>query len=81
MTESVTLSGRYWYAGVEAGYQCFCDNSKPFPNLTLAEFRCNTKCYGNSTQICGGTWTLSVYEISGGQFCRDTLHYAIMMLV
>jgi len=43
---------------VQNGSECFCGNS--YDRLGTAN-NCNRPCSGNSTQICGGPWALSVY--------------------
>lgn len=40
--------------------QCYCGNSYGSYGKSI----CNTKCRGNSTQICGGDWANSVYDVS-----------------
>lgn len=54
----------YPFAGVEYYYECFCghtydlhNNGNPRP-----ESECSTACRGDPTQICGGSWRLSVYS-------------------
>ena len=49
------------YAGLEFGNQCFCGSDLP-SNATAAA--CDTPCAGNDRETCGGTWTLSIYEIT-----------------
>lgn len=50
------------YVGLQYHRQCFCGNSynrfRPLP-LTA----CGAACSGNQTEMCGGNWKLSVYEI------------------
>ncbi|KAK3105633.1 hypothetical protein FSP39_002335 [Pinctada imbricata] len=50
--------------------QCFCGNSTFTQFLkygTAAEKECNTPCSGNSDEMCGGDWKLSVYQTTGRQ--------------
>ncbi|KAI8616365.1 WSC domain-containing protein [Chytriomyces sp. MP71] len=51
------MNAKYTYAGLENGNECYCSNSLP---STFAS-NCNAQCFGNSQQICGGSWALSVY--------------------
>lgn len=50
----------YYYFGVENGDSCYCgnDDSKFIPVPTN---ECDKPCAGNTTEICGGSWRLSVY--------------------
>lgn len=51
-------------AGTEWGKQCFCGNelvgSSKVPDDT-----CHMPCEGDSSQICGGDWALTLYEKNG----------------
>lgn len=40
---------------------CFCGNKYNKYGSSEEKF-CNTPCLGNKKQICGGSWTLSVYK-------------------
>ena len=51
----------YLYAGVQYTSECFCGNSYGKYG-SLPESSCNMPCSGNKTQICGGTWSNSVYK-------------------
>ncbi|CAG8557172.1 8112_t:CDS:2, partial [Acaulospora morrowiae] len=52
----------YKYAGLEEATQCFCGNS--YDSFTaLGSEDCGSSCGGNSSQICGGPLTLSIYEV------------------
>jgi hypothetical protein len=55
----------YKYAGLEAGYQCFCGDTLN-PDLTPLE-GCKYPCEGDATQTCGGYWQMQVlnYTCSG----------------
>ncbi|KAF4621963.1 hypothetical protein G7Y89_g14382 [Cudoniella acicularis] len=52
----------YSMAGTEFGGQCFCANSLRV-TTKLDDSKCNMPCEGDSTQICGGGATLSVYSM------------------
>lgn len=60
-------SQSFAYSGVEYSSQCFCGNvlvdGNPKAN---ADSECNYACSGNSTEICGGYWRISIYQLSGG---------------
>ncbi|CAC5425477.1 unnamed protein product [Mytilus coruscus] len=51
--------------GLQASYACFCGNSFGDPGVyqTKNDSECNRPCTGNSSQICGGSWRNSVYEL------------------
>ncbi len=55
--------GNYKYAGLEARVQCFCGNSYDPVGRLLGSETCSASCPGNNSQICGGIWALSLYEI------------------
>jgi hypothetical protein len=56
------LCSGFNYAGLEAGNQCFCSNISSGGSDILAAY-CSTSCQGDSSQICGGSWALSVYKV------------------
>ena len=53
----------YRYYALEDGLQCYCGN-----NLTLATMYgsngavCNALCAGDSTELCGGYWSFSLFD-------------------
>lgn len=53
---------------METGTECWCGNAATYnyKNSRLvragAGFQCNWACAGNSLQMCGGPWALSVYS-------------------
>ena len=57
------LFGRFRYAGVEAGSQCFCGNELPAkqadPKAKL------TACKGDAKQNCGGSNVIGVVRVLG----------------
>jgi len=57
--------GNYKYAGLEARTQCFCGNSYDSGGVgrLLGSEACSASCPGNNSQICGGVWALSLYEV------------------
>ncbi|WAR04480.1 MEG11-like protein [Mya arenaria] len=44
--------------------ECFCgsDPQRLYGSRKAAEERCNYRCTGNSSQVCGGHWYISVYK-------------------
>ncbi|CAG8663232.1 13255_t:CDS:1, partial [Ambispora gerdemannii] len=53
------------YAGLEDGYQCFCGNDYTVNGQASGapDEQCSTSCVGNSSQICGGPFALSIYKV------------------
>ncbi|CAJ0830160.1 10003_t:CDS:2 [Entrophospora sp. SA101] len=52
---------KFKLAGLEAGNQCFCSDS--YIGLGgIRDEHCSSSCVGNSSQICGGSWALSIYN-------------------
>ncbi|PWN29842.1 WSC-domain-containing protein, partial [Jaminaea rosea] len=47
------------YSGVEYGQECMCSNQAP---TVTAGATCNMPCLGNSTETCGGSWSLTVFD-------------------
>ncbi|KAE9396148.1 WSC-domain-containing protein [Gymnopus androsaceus JB14] len=57
----------YTYAGVEYSTECYCGNSltgNGASGTVVDGSNCVSTCGGDSTQMCGGTWYLSVYTTS-----------------
>jgi WSC domain len=48
----------YRYAGAENGVQCWCGNSYGSQGTSGA---CDASCAGDKSEICGGTYSNSVY--------------------
>ena len=57
--------GKYKFAGVQYGIQCFCGNPAPLlARHKRADTECDMKCPGDSNYMCGGRWKMNVYELS-----------------
>ncbi|KAM4628456.1 kremen protein 2 [Discoglossus pictus] len=53
----------YQYAGLEAGYACFCGDASDKATLqSVSDSQCDQACFGKPTELCGGDGTLSVYS-------------------
>ncbi|PPR02298.1 hypothetical protein CVT24_011636 [Panaeolus cyanescens] len=62
-----TLCAAYQFAGTEYGNECHCGNTIQNNGATgniIAASNCPMNCAGDSTQKCGGDWTLGVYSKS-----------------
>lgn len=48
----------------QAWSQCFCTNVTSSDNFVPRPLTyCDMPCNGNSSEVCGGSWSLSVYKI------------------
>jgi hypothetical protein len=54
----------YKFAGFQYYSYCLCGNK--FGTYGTAT-TCNTPCHADSTSICGGAWTNTVYELPKSQ--------------
>ncbi|XP_038066020.1 proto-oncogene tyrosine-protein kinase receptor Ret-like isoform X2 [Patiria miniata] len=61
----------YKYAGMEYGHECWCGNEDYDKHGQAPDSDCQDLCTGNSDQICGGDWLLSVYRVSQGVCSND----------
>ncbi|XP_075439009.1 LOW QUALITY PROTEIN: kremen protein 2 [Ascaphus truei] len=60
----------YQYAGVEAGYACFCGGPLDVAALeSVSAAQCDQVCFGNPRELCGGDGRVSVYSAWVGA-CR-----------
>ncbi|CAG2228673.1 unnamed protein product [Mytilus edulis] len=61
-----TLDGAT-FSGSEVQYACFCSNvtntDKFVPRDPATGKDCDMECFGNPNEMCGGSWSLSVYRI------------------
>ncbi|XP_063807384.1 kremen protein 2-like, partial [Pseudophryne corroboree] len=63
----------YQYAGVEAGYACFCGTPSDVAKLqTVSSSQCDQVCFGRTSELCGGDGRLSVYSAWVGE-CHSNL--------
>eukprot|EP01064_Diplonema_japonicum_P039206 TRINITY_DN977_c0_g5_i1.p1 TRINITY_DN977_c0_g5~~TRINITY_DN977_c0_g5_i1.p1 ORF type:complete len:2288 (+),score=451.00 TRINITY_DN977_c0_g5_i1:87-6950(+) len=60
--QGVCRHNGYNYAGLEFSTECYCGNSVATARHTL-QAECDMNCAGNSSQECGGTGRLQVYEV------------------
>ncbi|KAG8846898.1 hypothetical protein FRB96_001743 [Tulasnella sp. 330] len=51
----------YTYAGTEYQTECYCGNSM---TASVTSTACTLTCGGDSSQICGGSWAISIYRSS-----------------
>ncbi|KAK6594410.1 WSC domain-containing protein [Botrytis cinerea] len=60
-------SNGYAYAGIEYTRECYCAQYLSALAPKVDDAKCDLPCKGNASQICGGSWTLSVYLQDGSQ--------------
>ncbi len=53
----------YGLAGIEYGQECFCGNGLQ-NYAAVGQTGCNMACKGNTSEICGGSSRLSVYNLT-----------------
>lgn len=56
------LQSGYLFAGVQYSTECFCGNIEPDIKHKLPDSSCNMKCPADQKAICGGYFTMNVYE-------------------
>ena len=56
-------SNNYGLAGIEYGGECYCANALQSYSA-VGQSGCNMACTGNSSEICGGSSRLSVYNLT-----------------
>ncbi|XP_066871523.1 kremen protein 1 isoform X2 [Kogia breviceps] len=60
---SFCRSQRFKFAGMESGYACFCGNSPDYWKYgEAASTECNSVCFGDHTQPCGGDGRIIVFD-------------------
>ncbi|TFY66199.1 hypothetical protein EVG20_g4890 [Dentipellis fragilis] len=69
---SACFEAGFTYAGLEYGGRCFCDNELARFAVPTQSRKCNIPCAGNSTQLCGGVASLTMYKYTGGFEPEDT---------
>ncbi|KAJ7087736.1 WSC domain-containing protein, partial [Mycena epipterygia] len=53
----------YVYGGTQYGQECWCGNSLANNlGVTTASSECNMPCAGNSSQICGASYRLTLFQ-------------------
>ena len=55
------------FFGVEAGTQCWCGHTVNSGTTELDPSACTLPCSGNSTEICGGSEIINIYELVTSQ--------------
>ena len=58
----------FHFAGVEAGFECWCGYVSPPKNKIAPASECNKPCRGDSDIKCGGDWRMNVFTTRGNPF-------------
>ncbi|CAG2255309.1 unnamed protein product [Mytilus edulis] len=67
----------YMYSGTQNTEECWCGDD-PYQYGLADVSDCNKQCIGDSQQICGDGWRLSVYETGYLPFKKGKLQYKIV---
>lgn len=60
---SFCRSQRFKFAGMESGYACFCGNNPDYwKHGEAASTECNSVCFGDHTQPCGGDGRIILFD-------------------
>ena len=65
----------YKYAGVEAGSECYCDTKLQYEPTYIDSALCSTPCAKNTSQLCGGSWAIDVWQLNIYPFPKNTSRY------
>ncbi|KAL7808942.1 WSC domain-containing protein [Trichoderma aethiopicum] len=57
-------SGGHEFAGTENGNECWCGTSLRDDAVRIPDSQCDKPCGGQSTENCGGSWTMDVFSCS-----------------
>lgn len=58
------------YAGLEYSRECFCGNDLVNGASSSRTAPCDMQCAGSPGNICGGPWTLSVYQDASKEYTK-----------
>lgn len=66
-------AGKFKFAGLEYGNQCFCGNSVAADRAPKAGVKgaCAMPCAGSKTEVCGGPDAITLYEVCAGGACSN----------
>ncbi|KAI1621836.1 WSC domain-containing protein [Exophiala viscosa] len=59
---SIAQTSNYKYFGLEYSDECWVGNTLASTGTTLAEGKCDMTCAGNTSEICGGSNALSLFQ-------------------
>lgn len=60
---NICFKNGYTYSGVTNMSECYCGNQLPNEKINpkLDDKQCNSKCTGDASQFCGGTWRMGIF--------------------
>ncbi|KAG6462694.1 hypothetical protein O3G_MSEX013426 [Manduca sexta] len=58
----ICVQAGFPYAGVQYGSECFCGDTAPPISAKLADDLCDMKCPANPSKMCGGYFTMNIFE-------------------
>ena len=61
------------YAGTQNMTSCFCHDSYGKFGIENSTCNCDKKCAGNNTQMCGGKYSNSLFEVLYIDNCYETI--------
>ncbi|CAG2204953.1 unnamed protein product [Mytilus edulis] len=67
----------YMYSGTQKTRECWCGDD-PYQYGPADVSDCNDQCIGDSEQICGGAWRLSVYATGYLPFKKGQIQYQLV---
>lgn len=62
----------YVFAGVEFGTECWCDNVIRGIGVSTSDSDCNMPCSGNTSETCGGSNRINVYQLTSTMMTNAT---------
>ncbi|XP_018787880.1 PREDICTED: xylosyltransferase oxt [Bactrocera latifrons] len=62
------LQSGFPYAGLQYATECFCGADAPPLSAKLPDSSCNMKCSGDPKRLCGGYFSMNVYETGIAKF-------------
>ncbi|KAM3966214.1 xylosyltransferase oxt [Aphomia sociella] len=65
---NICMQAGFPYAGVQYASECFCGENPPPPTASVVSDLCDMKCPGDHSKICGGYFTMNVYETGLAKF-------------
>ncbi|KAF7238859.1 Kremen protein 2 [Varanus komodoensis] len=66
LSGSSGTSTKLTFAGVEAGYACFCGHEGDVRrSQPVSAVECDQVCFGKSSELCGGDGRIGIYNGSG----------------